>query len=132
MGSEMCIRDSTGAIVIGLGEKVSGVMSNNDEVASGLFAAGQSTHERVWQMPMYEEYGEQLKSHIADLNNIGGRPAGSITAGKFLEHFVGKVPWAHVDIAGTSFLDKASHYHPQGATGFGVRLMVDYLRSLES
>jgi leucyl aminopeptidase len=76
---------------------------------------------------MYDEYGEQLKSNVADIKNVGGRAAGSITAGKFLEHFV-SYPWVHLDIAGPSFLKSAMPYRPVGGTGFGVRLLVEYLR----
>lgn len=120
----------TGAIVIALGEETIGMMSNDQDLAQAFSQAGQATYERVCQLPLYEEYKEQLKSDIADLNNIGGRAAGSITAGAFLQEFVGKTPWVHFDIAGTAHLSKARRYHPKNGTGAGVRLMVEYLESL--
>lgn len=122
----------TGAIVIALGEDASGLMSNNDALAKELIHAGEKTYERVWRMPLFEEYKEQLKSHVADIKNVGGRAAGSITAALFLQEFVGEdIPWAHLDIAGTAFLDhKAKHYNPKHATGVGVRLMIQFLKDL--
>jgi leucyl aminopeptidase len=78
---------------------------------------------------MYDVYKEHLESDIADLKNVGGRKAGAITAGKFLEHFVGDSPWLHLDIAGPAFRKTAQTYQPKGGTGFGVRLLVDYLRN---
>ena len=120
----------TGAMVIALGSEASGLMSNNDKLAKDLAKAGDETFERVWRLPLHEEYKELLKSDIADLKNIGGRSAGSITAGLFLQEFVGKVPWAHCDIAGTAYLSSQKRYWPKNGTGFGVRLMVQYLESL--
>jgi leucyl aminopeptidase len=76
---------------------------------------------------MYQEYKKHLESNVADLKNVGGRKAGAITAGKFLEHFVDAAPWLHLDIAGPAFRKTAQTYHPEGGTGFGVRLLVDYL-----
>ena len=110
-----------------------GVMtSETDAAAERLYAiqrAGERTGERVHPLPMYEVYREHLESDIADLKNIGGRKAGAITAGKFLEHFVGDSPWLHLDIAGPAFRTTAQTYQPRGGTGFGVRLLVDYLRN---
>lgn len=121
----------TGAIEIALGNEASGLFSNDQKLADRLIKAGDATYERVWQMPMYEEYREYLKSDIADIKNIGGRPGGSITAAKFLEEFVGKkTPWAHLDIASTAFHSEVKRYHPKYATGIGVRLLVEFLRSL--
>ncbi len=123
----------TGAIVIALGEKTTGMMSNNDALASELSKAGAATFERVWRMPLFEEYKSQLKSDVADIKNIGGRPAGSITAALFLQEFVDKkIPWAHLDIAGTAFLSKSDRYLPKNATGVGVRLMVEFLENSKS
>lgn len=120
----------TGAIVIALGEETIGIMSNDDDLASKLSYAGEVSYERVCRLPLYEEYREQLKSEIADLNNVGGRSGGSITAGVFLQEFVGKIPWVHCDIAGTAYLSKARRYNPKNATGSGVRLMIEFLESL--
>jgi len=120
----------TGAAVTALGHYASAVMtSNTPDAAERLYAlqrAGERTGDRVHPLPLYDDYKEQLKSDIADLTNVGGRPAGAITAGKFLEHFV-DYPWMHLDIAGTAFLSSAQPYHPKGGTGAGVRLLVDYL-----
>lgn len=117
----------TGAIDIALGPEASGLMSNDDALADALIRSGSDTYDRVWRMPMYEEYREQLKSDVADIKNIGGRAAGSITAAHFLQEFVDKTPWAHLDIASTAFLSEIKRYHPKLATGVGVRLLVDFL-----
>jgi len=117
----------TGAIVITLGEEASGLMSSDDALAKDLEEAGLRTYERVWRLPLFEEYCEQLKSDIADIKNIGGKEAASITAALFLKEFVGKTPWAHLDIAGTAYLTKPRRYHPKNGTGVGVRLLVEYL-----
>lgn len=117
----------TGAMVVALGEEVTGMMSNNDDLANQLYDSGQSTYERVWRLPLYEEYREQLKSDVADIKNCSGRDAGSITAGIFLQEFVGEIPWAHLDIAGTAYHSKPRRYHPKNGTGIGVRLLMDFL-----
>ena len=120
----------TGSCIVALGSKAAGVMaSETDAAAERLYAlqrAGERTGERVHPLPMYEEYNELLDSDIADLTNVGGSAAGAITAGKFLEHFV-DAPWLHLDIAGPAFLDEPAGYAPAGGTGFGVRLLTDYL-----
>jgi len=120
----------TGAIDIALGAETSGLMSNNDALAEAIFKAGQTTYERVWRLPVYEEYRDQLKSDVADIKNVGGRSAGAITAAIFLQEFVGKTPWAHLDIASTAYLNEPRRYHPKHATGVGVRLMIDFLENL--
>ncbi len=120
----------TGAKVIALGEEAAGLMSNNDELAAAVFEAGQDTHERVWRLPLYEEYRSHLDSYIADISSTGGRSAGAITAAYFLKEFVGNTPWAHLDIAGSAFLEKELRYNPREATGFGVRLFVQLLKNL--
>lgn len=121
----------TGAIVIALGEEVAGLMSNDDLLANKLLQAGEATSELLWRLPLHAPYRELLKSSIADVNNVGGRAAGSITAALFLQEFVGKVPWAHLDIAGTAFQAKQKGYWPKNATGFGVRLLVHFLAGLK-
>ncbi len=121
----------TGAMDIALGNETIGLMSNNQKLADALMQAGFDTFERACQLPLYEEYKDQLKSDVADISNIGGRSAGSITAALFLEEFVGKnIPWAHFDIAGTAFLKKERRYNPKQATGVGVRLMISFLEGL--
>ncbi|MGZ3633631.1 MAG: leucyl aminopeptidase [Parachlamydiaceae bacterium] len=117
----------TGAIDIALGPEASGLFSNDDRLAAQLFEAGQETFERVWRMPLYPEYRENLKSEIADIKNVGGRSAGSILAALFLSEFVGDIPWAHLDIASTAFLSANRRYHPKFATGIGIRLMIYFL-----
>jgi len=120
----------TGASIVALGTQAAAVMSSEtDAAAERLYAlqrAGERTGERVHPLPMYEAYKKQLDSDVADITNIGGKAAGAVTAGKFLEHFV-DAPWMHLDIAGPAFLDAAETYNPKGATGFGVRLLASYL-----
>lgn len=120
----------TGAIMVALGEEASGLMSNNDVLADLLARAGSNTGDRVWRMPLYEEYKEQLKSDVADMKNTGGRLGGAITAAMFLQEFVGKTPWAHLDIAGTAFHANTKRYNPKHATGVGVRLILSFLESI--
>jgi leucyl aminopeptidase len=96
-------------------------------LAEALSAAGEATGEKVWRLPLDPEYGEQLDSEVADVKNIGGRPAGSITAGAYLEKFVGDTPWAHLDIAGTAWDYTKKSYIPKGPSGFGVRLLLDFI-----
>jgi len=120
----------TGAIVVALGEEASGLMSNDDALSERLRLAGESTYERVWRLPLFEEYKPQLESDFADINNVGGKEASSITAALFLQEFVEKTPWAHLDIAGTAHLSKARRYHPKHGTGVGVRLMMEFLSQM--
>ncbi|PID63547.1 MAG: leucyl aminopeptidase [Gammaproteobacteria bacterium] len=114
----------TGAVIIALGRHASGVMSNDDELANALVAAGERSNDRAWRLPAWDSYTEQLKSPFADLQNIGGREAGTITAGCFLQEFIEDVPWAHIDIAGTAWQTRK-----EGATGRPVPLLVEYLLS---
>ena len=113
----------TGAIIVALGHDHAGLFSNNDELAAQLGRAGEDTGEKVWRLPLDDAYDKLLDSPIADMKNIGGRPAGSITAAHFLKRFVGDVPWAHLDIAGTAWSSKDAATIPKGATAFGVRLL---------
>jgi leucyl aminopeptidase len=113
----------TGACIIALGHHVSAVMGNNQDLVNDLLSAGESTYDRFWQMPMGEEWDEQLKSNFADMANIGGRPAGTITAAQFLARFTKDVDWAHLDIAGTAWVSGAN----KGATGRPVPALVEYL-----
>ncbi len=120
----------TGAVEIALGNEVIGLLSNQDALADALLSSGFSTYERLCRLPLYEEYREALKSEIADIRNIGGRPAGTITAAMFLQEFVGDTPWAHCDIAGTAYSLEGRRYIPKLASGIGVRLMADFLEKL--
>ena len=114
----------TGAIIICLGDEKAGLFSNNDELSNAISSAGESVAEKVWRMPLGEEYDKMLKSDAADMKNIsGGRGAGSITAAQFLQRFVGDTPWAHLDIAGVTWSKKDAPTVPKGGTGFGVRLL---------
>lgn len=118
----------TGAIVVALGSYATGMMTNSDDIATRLTNAGDATSERVWRMPLWEPYLEQIKSDVADLKNTGGRSGGALTAAAFLSQFVGEYPWAHLDIAGTAYSDRSSKaYTPKGATGVGVRLLTQML-----
>ena len=115
----------TGAIIMALGEEYAGLFSNNDDLSNKLFKAGEKVKEKVWRLPLHDNYDKLMNSPIADIQNInysGG--AGSITAAQFLQRFVtNKTPWAHLDIAGMAFSKKAANLNPGGATGFGVRLL---------
>src|SRR5580698_2932197 len=113
----------TGAIIIALGHEHAGMFSNNDELCQKLTAAGLATGEKLWRMPLDDAYDKQIRSEIADMKNIGGRPAGSITAAQFIQRFVNSKPWAHLDIAGMAWSTKDGPYTPKGATAFGVRLL---------
>ncbi|MBK9710403.1 MAG: leucyl aminopeptidase [Kouleothrix sp.] len=121
----------TGAIVVALGTHATGIMSNDDALAERVIQAGETTGERVWRMPLWEPYKEMVKSDIADVKNSAGRPAGSLTAAAFLANFVGDYPWVHMDIAGTAWTDPQPKkaYTPKGATGVGVRLLIQALRA---
>jgi len=114
----------TGAIIVALGEEYAGLFSNNDELSKKISEAGEKVNEKVWRLPLHKNYDKLMDSTIADIQNInysGG--AGSITAAQFLQRFVEKTPWAHLDIAGMAFSKKAANLNPGGATGFGVRLL---------
>ncbi len=113
----------TGAIIISLGHEHAGLFSNNDELAEKLAAVGKATGETVWRMPLGEAYDKLLRSDIADMKNIGGRPGGSITAAQFIQRFVNDKPWAHLDIAGMAWSTKDAPCVPKGATAYGVRLL---------
>ncbi len=113
----------TGAIIVSLGHEHAGLFANDDKLAETLTAAGLATGEKVWRLPLDEAYDNKLKTDAADMKNIGGRGAGSITAAQFLQRFVNKTPWAHLDIAGVAWAKEAKPTVPKGATGFGVRLL---------
>ncbi len=116
----------TGAIVVALGHSVAGVMGD-DPLVDELRQAGERAGERVWPLPLWDEYRELMKSDIADVKNAGGRPAGSISAGWFLREFVDGFPWAHLDIAGTAYTDREDATRVKGPTGIGVRLFAEFV-----
>lgn len=118
----------TGACVIALGQHAIGLMGNNKTLVSKIQGAGEDCGERLWPLPLWDAYFNQIEGDVADLKNVGGRSAGTITAGLFLKQFVGEIPWVHLDIAGTSWYSDNRHaYIPKGATGIGVRLLIHYL-----
>lgn len=126
----------TGACIIALGTNVAGLIGNNDKLIHDLLSSSKKTGEKIWQLPLYDEFLDLIKSNVATMKNIGGRTGGTITAAAFLSHFVNNVPWAHFDIAGTAWTQDGTSdrsYNPKGSTGFGIRLMLDFLEeSIES
>jgi leucyl aminopeptidase len=119
----------TGACMIALGTAASGLMGNDRRLLAALQQAGERCGERLWELPIWDEYGEAMKSDVADLKNAGGPYGGAVSAGWFLKQFIGDTSWAHIDIAGTAWEEKGTAINPKGATGVGVRLLVDYLCS---
>src|SRR5712691_584608 len=115
----------TGGIVIALGSFIAGMFCNDEQLSQKIIAAGKAAGEKFWGMPLDEEYGELIKSEVADIKQTGGRSASSVTAAKILEHFVGDMKWAHLDIAGMDYTDDKLPYQEKGATGFGVRTLVE-------
>ena len=118
----------TGAVVVALGHVATGMMGNDAEAMRLLKDSGERTYERVWELPMFEEYEALIKSEIADVKNTGGRWGGAITAAMFLRKFTGSYGWVHLDIAGTSIIEEPTDYTGRGGSGVGVRLLVDFLR----
>jgi leucyl aminopeptidase len=122
----------TGAMIIALGHHATGLMSTDQALTEKIKAAGEKSAEGVWELPMWQEYHDMVKSDIADVKNLAGRPAGSITAATFLAAFAGDFPFAHLDIAGTGWLDAPiKAYHQKGGTGVGVRMMVELLKEFK-
>lgn len=122
----------TGACVVALAQHATGMMGTGTEVKDALRKAGDKTHERVWELPLFEEYEDMMKSTIADLKNLGAtRWGGAITAAAFLKAFVGDFPWVHLDIAGTAIVEEATDYIPKGGSGVGVRLLTEFFRSIK-
>jgi leucyl aminopeptidase len=125
-----CVIDAatlTGAMVIALGHTATGLMGTDEALMQELRAAGERADEPLWQLPLWDEYRDLIKSDIADMKNSGGRPAGSITAGWFLREFVDGFPWAHLDIAGTAYSDRDDPTRIKGPTGVGVRLFSEFV-----
>ncbi|MGH7321217.1 MAG: leucyl aminopeptidase [Candidatus Rokuibacteriota bacterium] len=117
----------TGACSIALGSLCAGAMTNNPALQARVLRAAEEAGERVWPLPLIEEYREGLRSEVADLRNTGPRPGGAITAGLFLKEFAGDTPWVHLDIAGAAFTDKDLPYAPKGGVGFGARTLLAYV-----
>jgi leucyl aminopeptidase len=118
----------TGACVIALGDDVIGMMGTDDSLKNDLRRAADETGEKLWELPIWDDYAELIKSDVADMKNTGGRAGGAITAAVFLGKFVGDTPWVHLDIAGPAWLSKEKPYIPRGASAVGVRLLVRFLR----
>ena len=113
----------TGAVIVALGKNATGLMANNQELADALLKAGNDSYDRAWQLPLWDDYQKQLDSNFADIANVGGKEAGSVTAGCFLSRFTKKFKWAHLDIAGTAW----NSGKEKGATGRPVTLLMQYL-----
>jgi leucyl aminopeptidase len=130
----VCIIDLatlTGAVVVALGSQATGMMGTDKAMMDRLRTAGDYSAERVWELPLFEEYSKQIKSDFADIKNVSsGREAGSIIGGAFLKEFVGDTPWVHLDIAGTAWTRENKPYVPKGATGVGIRLLVKALEDM--
>lgn len=125
----------TGACIIALGTNIAGIMGNDNKLINEIISFSNLTGEKMWQLPLTEEFYELIKSRVAEIKNIGGRTGGAITAAAFLGHFVDNTPWAHIDIAGTAWtqdgtMDKS--YNPKGSTGFGVRTIIKFLENHSS
>jgi leucyl aminopeptidase len=118
----------TGAAIIALGHHASAILGNDQLLMDALIAAGEKSGERLWQLPLWDDYDKQLKSDVADIKNSGGRPAGTITGAAFLKAFAGSKPWAHLDIAGTAWEDEGRPGIPKGGSGVGVRLLINFLQ----
>jgi leucyl aminopeptidase len=117
----------TGACSVALGSLCGGAMGNDDALRTRVIQAGERAGERLWPLPLIEEYRDGLKSDVADLKNTAGRPGGAITAGLFLKEFAGTTPWLHLDIAGAAFADKELPYGAKGGVGFGTRTLLAYV-----
>ena len=118
----------TGTIKLALGTLCAGLFGNHSRLKAQMLKAGEASGERIWEMPLWDGYQEFIKSDLADLKNVGGRAGGSILAAKFLQGFVADLPWVHLDIAGVDVNEKDDSYHSKGATGFGARLLLEFLR----
>jgi leucyl aminopeptidase len=119
----------TGAVIVGLGHHRTGLLSNDDSLVKQILAAGDRAGEPLWQLPLGPEYSKQIESKVADIRNIGGKGAGTITAAAYLQEFVGDTPWAHLDIAGTAWNFTEKSYVPKGPSGIAVRTLVNLVRN---
>lgn len=128
-----CIIDAatlTGACMVALGTRVGGILGTDQELVEQIVACGKEAGEQLWQLPLIEDYVEDIRSSVADIKNVGGGYAGTISAALFLRNFVGKHKWAHLDIAGPAFTERALPYTPKGGTGFALRTLLAYLESV--
>ena len=121
----------TGGCVVALGDITAAVMGNDQRLINLLLSCAEKTGERMWQLPLFNEYEKQIKSDIADVKNSGGRGASAITAGLFLKKFVNKTRWLHIDMAGKEISEKESFYTPKGGTGYGVRTLVEFIQEIK-
>lgn len=117
----------TGACIVALGYHYAAILGNDEKLVSDLIEAGKKTNEKIWPLPLDDDFKKQIESEIADVRNIGGRPGGTITAAMFLKEFVGNVNWAHIDITGPAILAEKKPYAGKGGSGFGVRLLLEFL-----
>ena len=123
----------TGACIVSFGEIVAAFLTNDEKLSSALIKASEITGERIWRLPLYKEYNEDIKSEIADIINVPAqRTAGTIIGATFLKNFVEKTPWVHIDIAGTAWYSKKRGYNPKNATGFGVRLLYEFVKNFST
>jgi leucyl aminopeptidase len=121
----------TGACSIALGNVAIAMMGNNRKLLDKMKSAGDNVYERVWEMPLFKEYEDYVKSDIADLKNAGGKSGALMSSAYFLSQFAADVPWVHLDIAGTAWLEKDRPYSPKGASGVGVRLLLNLIKELK-
>lgn len=128
-GAVIDVATLTGSCVVALGTVATGMIGNNEELKKRIKIAGEKSWERVWELPLWDEYQEYIKSDLADIKNTGGSHAGAITAACFLSKFTEKYPWVHLDIAGTSWCDKNNAYIRKGASGVGVRLLIQLIQN---
>src|SRR5437660_7812487 len=117
----------TGAVSIALGDVNAGILGTDQALIDGIIAAGKEVGEKFWQLPLDKEYSNQIKSDIADIKNVGGKKAGTITAAAFLKEFSEETPWAHLDIAGTAWGDPATSFRSKGPTGVAVRTLIEFI-----
>jgi len=126
----------TGACIVALGNNIAAIVSNDEKLTTKIKDASKKTTESIWELPLTQDFMDMIKSEVADMKNVGiGRAAGTITAAAFLKNAIEKTPWVHVDIAGVAWTQTATKeksYNPKGATGFGVRLILDYLQNLKN
>ena len=121
----------TGAVMSALGTRIAGILGNDQKWVQQIIRSGEHVDELLWQLPLHREYRRLLDSNVADMKNVGGPYGGAITAALFLQEFVGKVPWAHLDIAGTMNSDSDDAWLSRGATAFGTRTLIDVVTSFE-
>jgi leucyl aminopeptidase len=122
----------TGACVVALGEKIAGLMGNDEDWSAQVQRAADRVGERVWPLPLPTDYRRGIDSSVADIKNVGPREGGALTAGLFLQEFVDGVPWVHLDIAGPAFIGSDDGYLPKGGTGFGVRTLIELASTFEA